>query len=276
MIGGFKCWMGINTILPDNEYGLPPDQCEMGPLYLNAYLFFNVIYNFLIVLILKHGSANIMWMASTIIVPLSNLAFSMKFMPHSQPMTIWDFLGLMVIMFGLIVYRFTSSLHIWWSQYTHTFTKDQMNLNKLENTIDTKSQQKQIIYYGLNQMESLNAVVDGRLISARAKVLHRSPSQVRNSYLVKIGLPASPLISTGAKNRGVSSNSPGALNRNGPGIERKLSERWDVIKKRSSLDGLVRDPNLLPKPNNNINITNSKKNGGIAMSSPLGKMEDII
>ena len=58
----------------------------MAPLYVNIYLALNIVFNFLIVIILKHGSANILWMASTVIVPLSNVAFSMKFMPGSQPL----------------------------------------------------------------------------------------------------------------------------------------------------------------------------------------------
>ncbi len=44
-------------------------------------------------------------MASTVIVPLSNVAFSLDFMPGHKPLQKMDIVGLFVIMFGLILYR---------------------------------------------------------------------------------------------------------------------------------------------------------------------------
>ena len=64
MQGGLNCWMGANTIEKDNLMNLPADECAYGPLFTNLYLIFNVVYNLLIIVILKHGSANIMWMVS--------------------------------------------------------------------------------------------------------------------------------------------------------------------------------------------------------------------
>ena len=69
--GGAKCWVGINTVMAGNAKGLPADDCSAAPLFYNFYLAFNVVFNILIVVILKHGSANIMWMASTVIVSYS-------------------------------------------------------------------------------------------------------------------------------------------------------------------------------------------------------------
>jgi drug/metabolite transporter (DMT)-like permease len=65
---GFLCWGGVNTVtLSNNPYNQPLDNCADGPLLVTTFLFFNVIYNFLIVVILKYGSANILWLASTMI-----------------------------------------------------------------------------------------------------------------------------------------------------------------------------------------------------------------
>jgi len=61
---------------------------------------FNVIYNVLVILILKHGSANLLYIASTVMVPINNLAFSFNFIPGHQPVRFTDLLGLLVIMFG--------------------------------------------------------------------------------------------------------------------------------------------------------------------------------
>ena len=79
MSNGWKCYLGENSVgLHEN---LPPDDCSMSPFYVTSYLGFNLVYNILMIVILKHGSANILWLASTIIVPLSNVAFSLQIMP---------------------------------------------------------------------------------------------------------------------------------------------------------------------------------------------------
>jgi len=99
---GAKCYVGINTITG----GLNPDECQHAPLFVNLYIAFNVLYNILIILILKYGSANLLWLAMTLMVPLGDLAFSLPFVPGNLPMTPWDWLGLVVIMGGLTLYRF--------------------------------------------------------------------------------------------------------------------------------------------------------------------------
>ena len=62
------------------------------------------------IVILKHGSSNILWLASTVIVPLSNVAFSLDIMPGHKPMKPIDVVSLCVIMAGLVVYRFTPTI----------------------------------------------------------------------------------------------------------------------------------------------------------------------
>jgi drug/metabolite transporter (DMT)-like permease len=99
---GARCYVGINSILT----GSNADNCHWGPLFVNIYMFFNLGYNILIILILKYGSSNVLWLAMTIMVPLGNIAFALPFMPGSKPLRPTDITGLVVIMSGLIVYRF--------------------------------------------------------------------------------------------------------------------------------------------------------------------------
>lgn len=99
---GFKCYMGQNSITE----GPHKDDCDKATIYVTTYLLFNVAYNLLIILILKFGSANILWLAMTIMVPLGNVAFTFPFMPEHQPLHANDIAGLAFIMLGLFVYRF--------------------------------------------------------------------------------------------------------------------------------------------------------------------------
>lgn len=194
MYGGMACWFGYNTITEDyNPFNQPLDSCESAPLFVNAYLAFNVIYNFLIVVILKHGSANIMWMASTVIVPLSNVAFSLKFMPGSQPMGPMDLVGLVIIMSGLVVYRFSNQLVELWESVSGTIP-DQEEVYKRQNVrkLTKQLESKQAKYVGLNQIESLQTLMDTRVMKAQMQTLFRSPRMIRENYLFKIGVSPSP------------------------------------------------------------------------------------
>jgi len=57
-------------------------------------------------MILKYGSANIMFLGSTALVPLTNALFAMKWIPGHQDLKPTDLLGLGVIMGGIFIYRF--------------------------------------------------------------------------------------------------------------------------------------------------------------------------
>ncbi len=53
----------------------------------------------------RFGSANVLFMASTVMVPVGNLVFSLPFMPGSTPLKDSDIAGLGVILLGLVTYR---------------------------------------------------------------------------------------------------------------------------------------------------------------------------
>jgi drug/metabolite transporter (DMT)-like permease len=198
MYGGFWCWLGVNTITEENpgDNNLPLDHCEMAPFYVNMYLFFNVVFNVLIVVILKHGSSNILWLSSTIIVPMSNIAFSMKIMPGHQDLTDFDIVGLAVIMKGLLIYRF-------WPQIALSLKKcspcskddDEFDEEDIGDTVSRRIERKQTKYLGLGQMEALSALMGNRIQNERRTALFRSPQQIRGSLLLKLGIPPSPHFS---------------------------------------------------------------------------------
>eukprot|EP01117_Protostelium_nocturnum_P017644 TRINITY_DN7214_c0_g1_i1.p1 TRINITY_DN7214_c0_g1~~TRINITY_DN7214_c0_g1_i1.p1 ORF type:complete len:435 (+),score=129.10 TRINITY_DN7214_c0_g1_i1:105-1307(+) len=101
---GVRCYFGVNSITGKNA-----DHCEYGPLFVNLYILFNVAYNILIIMILKYGSANLLWVAMTIIVPLSNITFALP-IPGHVDFQFYTIIGLVVIMAGLIIFRFWGKL----------------------------------------------------------------------------------------------------------------------------------------------------------------------
>lgn len=114
---GLQCYMGHSTRVSTEEasselYGASGDgseimdECGSAPLYVNLYLVFNLTYNILMIVILKYGSANILYLGSTALVPLTNVAFALPMMPGHKPTKPSDVVGLFVIMTGIFLYRF--------------------------------------------------------------------------------------------------------------------------------------------------------------------------
>lgn len=101
---GFKCYFGYNTL----STGCHPDICALSPVFVNTFLVVNFAYSNFMILLLKYGSANIMFLALTVIVPVGNLAFSLPVMPEPATLRVTDLTGLCVITIGIVAYRFGS------------------------------------------------------------------------------------------------------------------------------------------------------------------------
>ena len=110
IVDGGKCLFGMDTIdceVDEDDGECYEDNCYLrGPVFVFCYLVFNQLYNLLIILILKYGSANVLWLAMTVMVPLGNVAFTLPFVPENAPLRVTDIIGLVVIVSGLGIYRF--------------------------------------------------------------------------------------------------------------------------------------------------------------------------
>lgn len=72
------------------------------------YMCANIAYNIFLVLVIKYGSAALMYISSTIVLPLGSLMFTIRpiMKKNAQPFTAYSGAGLGVILTGLIIYRF--------------------------------------------------------------------------------------------------------------------------------------------------------------------------
>jgi drug/metabolite transporter (DMT)-like permease len=109
---GLLCYGGKDSITCDgNDDACVSDDCYLyGPLFVTIYLVFNQAYNLLIILILKYGSANLLYLALTLMVPLGNVAFTLPFVPEHSNLRSTDIVGLVIICLGLGCYRFAADL----------------------------------------------------------------------------------------------------------------------------------------------------------------------
>ena len=104
LYNGFMCYLGSGSI----ETGCHPDSmcASHATLFVNVELFVNIVYCLLMMYVLKFGSANVLFLALTVMVPLGNLVFALPIMPQRATFHLSDLLGLGVIMAGLVLYRF--------------------------------------------------------------------------------------------------------------------------------------------------------------------------
>lgn len=83
--------------------GCHPDDCSEGALWVHLGLLSSVIYTISMILVLKYGSASLLYLGLTVMVPLGHLVFSF----HSSSETdMADITGLIVLVSGLILFRF--------------------------------------------------------------------------------------------------------------------------------------------------------------------------
>ena len=139
---GLMCYFGYNTKTcaadVTDDATCHADQCmPQAPMFVTIYLFFNQLYNLLIILILKYGSANLLFMALTLMVPLGNVAFTLPFVPDHKPLKVTDIIGLVIICGGLFLYRFAQGLY-------------QQFKERREGPIETENK-----YFGIDNKEGL-------------------------------------------------------------------------------------------------------------------------
>ncbi|KAK5575544.1 hypothetical protein RB653_006677 [Dictyostelium firmibasis] len=121
MKDGALCLGGKNSILPiyngtssvlafgscgiNDNYVC--DDCHNTWVIVLIYMTINIAYNIFILLVLKHAGATVYSIANTVILPLTNIFFSIKFImgAATSPFSGLSVAGLLVILFGLGGYR---------------------------------------------------------------------------------------------------------------------------------------------------------------------------
>lgn len=94
-----RCLAGYDT--------LPHDSCAEAWLPIFLFVLFDILFNIFLLLVVKYGSAALMFACNTISLPLGDIMFTMPWMvgAAAMPLNKFDMIGLAVIIVGLIVYR---------------------------------------------------------------------------------------------------------------------------------------------------------------------------
>ena len=113
-VDGGWCLLGYNVLVPPHctshhvtDSSLPPcDDCEGAWIPIAAYIVFNMLFNVYTVLLIKYGSATLMFIIMTLRLPMIQWAFSVRAFNDPPDSFGWAAgIGLTVILLGLVVYR---------------------------------------------------------------------------------------------------------------------------------------------------------------------------
>ena len=221
-----------------------PDDCGTAPLFVGVYTIFNVAYNVLTVVILKKGSSNLLYLGSTILVPVSNAMFSLKCIPGHQPIHRSDFNGLVVIMAGLLCYRCGAALRdavagvrgatkvrsesldspaplatygddggsAGAAAVPSPLLRESRTLSR-RTSFGAASQRAATRYFGPNQLEMLQPLMEAQKRQAKHRLI-KTNAQIRYQFLNKLGFtPDLSNAPAGRRSPAFASQSPGALRR---------------------------------------------------------------
>ncbi|GMH74805.1 hypothetical protein TL16_g08196 [Triparma laevis f. inornata] len=195
MYDGGRCALGYSfSFVSDTTDELMYHDCSIAPFYVTSYLVFNLSLNILIVLVLKHGSAAILAMSSTILVPIGNFAFSLDFIPGHKPQRPSDLAGLFVIMLGLFIFRY-------FEQFLQNCFKSKMerSQSKVDMIAEKIGASRSAAFLalsgpgtGVDRPIGEAQLANNIALQKRRLNLLRSPAQIRGSLLLKLGVKPSP------------------------------------------------------------------------------------
>jgi hypothetical protein len=86
---------------------MPGDACSSAWLMILLFVIFDILFNIFLLLVVKYGSAALMFACNTISLPLGDLMFTMPWIVGAAalPLNKFDLIGLAVIIVGLVLYR---------------------------------------------------------------------------------------------------------------------------------------------------------------------------
>eukprot|EP00029_Vermamoeba_vermiformis_P012180 TRINITY_DN699_c0_g1_i1.p1 TRINITY_DN699_c0_g1~~TRINITY_DN699_c0_g1_i1.p1 ORF type:complete len:395 (+),score=118.67 TRINITY_DN699_c0_g1_i1:38-1222(+) len=101
-----ELWFGARCLFGyDSRVG---DECGEVWIAVLMYVVANIGYNIALLLVIKYGSAALFYVASAVMLPLADICFTFEFImgKDATPLSLYDIIGLVLILAGLILYRF--------------------------------------------------------------------------------------------------------------------------------------------------------------------------
>jgi hypothetical protein len=167
--GALCLFTGHNSITT----GKNVDDCEWAWVMTLGYIIANIGYNIVILLMLKYGSAALLYVASAVILPLANIAFTLHFIMGDRATTLspYDIAGLVVILIGLLIYRSTS----------------EQAPPATEGTVSS-DEKREVTHVPVGGFMSGQPEAFPTAVVVKAEHTPRSVTQIRGTYMSRLGM----------------------------------------------------------------------------------------
>ena len=99
---GLKCTVGINSVASDH--------CDHFWAILLVFFLFNLVYNYLMLFVIKYGSSTLAMIAAASRIALCNVGFLIPFIAgeaKAKKLTSFDILALVILLLGVVMYSLT-------------------------------------------------------------------------------------------------------------------------------------------------------------------------
>ena len=175
---GAKCLVGINST--------DKDHCEGAWWFVGGYMLANITYNLVLLAVIKYGSASLLYIASAVVLPLANISFAFHFImgDQAQPLHWYDIVGLVVILVGLILYRFSKSES---SGHESSVEDVEQSRTFTQSTINERGSTLGVSGMGIEGTIIVNEE-NKKSTSGKEELEPRSSIQLRKAYFARLGL----------------------------------------------------------------------------------------
>eukprot|EP01095_Lingulamoeba_sp_RSL-Kostka_P004570 TRINITY_DN157_c0_g1_i1.p1 TRINITY_DN157_c0_g1~~TRINITY_DN157_c0_g1_i1.p1 ORF type:complete len:503 (+),score=149.18 TRINITY_DN157_c0_g1_i1:53-1561(+) len=178
---GWLCFLGTNS--------RHSDQCEDAWMLVCGYLVVNIAYNVVLLMMIKYGSASLFYVASAIILPSADICFTFHWVMgcYAESLSVYDIVGLIVILIGILVYRFLGSE----SAKSEKKKSDDTDGEYLDSGSDDDDEYEfeeetiPVISFQVGEVHSIR-----RRKKVSKEHTPRTEKTIRNTYLSRLGIKA--------------------------------------------------------------------------------------
>lgn len=102
---------GYNCVVAREDTSNSSDVCDDAWIYVAVWLGFMFFYNMLMTSLIQQSGAALMFAVGTLATPVTNLAFSLRFVmgDQAEPFSTANFVGLIFICGGIAIYKSSSA-----------------------------------------------------------------------------------------------------------------------------------------------------------------------
>eukprot|EP00808_Paulinella_micropora_P004386 g47145.t1 len=148
---GSRCWLTGQSTPPVAPPGV--DKCAGAPFSTWSFLLCNFAYNLIQMVVFRYASASIQIVATTMIIPLSAMAFTLPAVmgSYAQPLHFTDIVATVLIACGVVIYKSVIRFNIQYFNYSFGMMTEETRV-PLTSVVKHHSKEEEMILLSLGDL----------------------------------------------------------------------------------------------------------------------------